>query len=118
MSKDTKKTTLITGGAGFIGSCLVRQLVAEQGHFISPADVKHMKNHCVLAARVAKRLFPYEDPIGERVYFPEHTDFYTVVGVLQHRNATAAIGGSLSAQDFSNDHAPCTRPVSRSTARR
>jgi putative ABC transport system permease protein len=37
------------------------------------------------------------------VYIPEHTDFYRVVGVLEHRNASAAVGGSLDSQDFSND---------------
>jgi putative ABC transport system permease protein len=33
----------------------------------------------------------------------QHQDYYEVVGVLKHRNATAAIGGSLAAQDFSSD---------------
>ncbi len=35
--------------------------------------------------------------------FPEHTDKYKVVGVLEHRNPSAAIGGSLDSQDFSSD---------------
>jgi putative ABC transport system permease protein len=48
-------------------------------------------------------LFPYEDPLGRRIYLHEHQDYYKVVGVLKHRSATAAIGGSLEAQDFSND---------------
>jgi putative ABC transport system permease protein len=34
---------------------------------------------------------------------PENQDFYLVVGVLEHRNASAAIGGSLSSQDYSSD---------------
>jgi putative ABC transport system permease protein len=57
----------------------------------------------VLAARVAERLFPFEDPIGKSIYIAEHRDFYQVVGVMKHRNPSAAIGGSLSSQDFSND---------------
>ncbi len=48
--------------------------------------------------------FPVQDPIGKRVYMPESTDFYTVVGVLEPKNASAAIGGSLSAQDYSGDY--------------
>ncbi len=48
-------------------------------------------------------LFPYEDPLGRRVYFQEQKDYYTVVGICRDRPPTAAIGGSLDAQDFSND---------------
>ncbi len=81
----------------------VTKLVVSDGHFISDAENFQRQTVCVIAARVAERLFPYEDPIGKRVYIPEHTDYYTVVGVLKHRNATAAIGGSMDSQDFSND---------------
>ncbi|MFM7845923.1 MAG: ABC transporter permease, partial [Planctomycetota bacterium] len=81
----------------------VTRLEIDRGHFISDVDVDKRTSHCVLAARVAEKLFPFEDPIGRRVYLAEHTDYYTVVGVLKPRNATAAIGGSLDSQDFSND---------------
>ncbi|MFO1064586.1 MAG: ABC transporter permease [Pirellulales bacterium] len=81
----------------------VTRLVVDRGHFISDAENFNRDTSCVLAAHVADRLFPFEDPIGKSVIIPEHTDSYTVVGVLQHRNASAAIGGSLEAQDFSND---------------
>ncbi|MCA9125893.1 MAG: ABC transporter permease [Planctomycetales bacterium] len=81
----------------------VTRLTVNSGHFISDAENFLRENVCVLAARVSDRLFPYEDPIGKHVYVPEHTDYYTVVGVLQHRNASAAIGGSMDSQDFSND---------------
>jgi putative ABC transport system permease protein len=52
---------------------------------------------------VADKLFPVEDPIGKRIYMPESTDYYVVVGVLEPKTASAAIGGSLSSQDFSSD---------------
>jgi putative ABC transport system permease protein len=81
----------------------ITRLVVDRGHFITEAENFNMENVCVIAARLADRLFPYEDPIGKRVYIPENTDFYTVVGVLKHRGASAAIGGSLESQDFSND---------------
>lgn len=58
---------------------------------------------CVLAAELASSLFPYEDPIGKEIYLPESQDYYQVIGVLKARNATAAVGGSLAAQDFSKD---------------
>ena len=84
---------------------VVTQLVIDRGrgHFITDAEVRLEQNHCVLAAKVADLLFPYEEAVGRRIYVQEHEDFYQIVGVLKHRNPTAAIGGSLAAQDFSSD---------------
>jgi len=81
----------------------VTRLEIDRGRFISETDVKKKLPYCVLAAAVAEKLFPYEDPIGRRVYLAEHTDYYLIIGVVKPRAATAAIGGSLSAQDFAND---------------
>jgi putative ABC transport system permease protein len=81
----------------------VTRLKIDRGHFITDTELLQRTNTCVLAARVAERLFPYEDPLGRRIYIAEHQDFYYVVGILKHRNPTAAIGGSLEAQDFAND---------------
>ena len=85
------------------------RLEVDRGRFLEDTDIIHGNNNCVLAARLAQELFTYEDPIGKSVYLIEHKDFYTVVGVLKHRNATAAIGGSLAAQEFSSD---CYIPIS------
>jgi putative ABC transport system permease protein len=73
------------------------------GRFISDADEIRADTVCVLSAGVASRLFPYEEPLGKRVTIPEHSDKYKVIGVLEHRNPSAAIGGSLDSQDFSAD---------------
>jgi putative ABC transport system permease protein len=81
----------------------ITKLIVDRGHFISEAETFNRDNVCVLAARLAERLFQFEDPIGKRIYVPENQDFYRVIGVLKHRNASAAIGGSMDAQDFSND---------------
>lgn len=81
----------------------VTQLSVNRGHFVTDAELNTEQNHCVLAAAVAEKLFPYEDPIGKRIYLPEPEDYYEVVGVLFARQPTAAIGGSLAAQDFSHD---------------
>jgi putative ABC transport system permease protein len=81
----------------------VTRLEIDRGAFLSDGNNFRRDNKCVLAARVAERLFPYQDPIGKRIYVPEHEDFYEVIGVLKPRNPTAAVGGSLSAQDFSSD---------------
>jgi putative ABC transport system permease protein len=71
--------------------------------FITDAHNFKRDTVCVLAASVSERLFPYENPIGKRVYIPEHKDYYSIVGVLENRDPSAAIGGSLDSQDFSGD---------------
>ncbi len=81
----------------------INRLVIRGGRFLADADNLRADTVCVLAARVAERLFPYEEPLGKRIYVPESSDYYRVVGVLEHRNASAAIGGSLDSQDFSGD---------------
>ncbi|QDT13277.1 ABC transporter permease [Planctomycetes bacterium K23_9] len=73
------------------------------GRFLSDADGMKSETVCVVSAGVAEKLFPFEDPLGKRLYVPESTDYYKIVGVLEHRNASAAIGGSLDSQDFSAD---------------
>jgi len=81
----------------------VTKLQVTRGHFITDSENSNFENCCVLAAKVAEKLFPVEDPIGKRVYMPESTDYFVVVGILEPKMASAAIGGSLSSQDFSND---------------
>ncbi len=81
----------------------VTKLELDRGQFITDVENFSRDTHCVLSAKVAEKLFPYEDPIGQRIYMPENQDFYLVVGVLKPKGATAAIGGSMAAQDFSND---------------
>ncbi|MGI9470780.1 MAG: ABC transporter permease [Rubripirellula sp.] len=79
------------------------QIRSSGGRFLSDADELKADTVCVVSAGVAERLFPYEEPLGKRVTVPEHTDKYKIVGVLEHRNPSAAIGGSLDSQDFSSD---------------
>ncbi len=81
----------------------VTKLKVQRGHFITDSENSNSANSCVLAAKVADKLFPVEDPIGKRIYMPESTDYYNVVGILEPKLASAAIGGSLSSQDFSSD---------------
>ncbi len=79
----------------------VTKLKVDRGRFLSGADIKDKQNHCVLAAGTAKRLFPFEDPIGLSIHVEE--SYYVVVGVMKSRSPTAGIGGSLAAQDFASD---------------
>jgi putative ABC transport system permease protein len=90
----------------------VTQLVTDRGRFISTADIEEKKNHCVLAAATAARLFPYEDPLGRAVRVEREP--YIVIGVLKPRAPTAGVGGSFAAQDFSKDvYIPITTLWSR-----
>jgi putative ABC transport system permease protein len=73
------------------------------GRFLTDADAARAENVCVIADEIADKLFPYEDPLGKRLYIPDHTDYYRIVGVLESRNASAAIGGSLDSQEFNRD---------------
>ncbi|MCH2177468.1 MAG: ABC transporter permease [Mariniblastus sp.] len=55
----------------------------------------------VLAHQTAATLFPYENPIGKKIWVG--TDFYTVVGQTDERSASAAIGGSLDSREYNLD---------------
>ena len=55
----------------------------------------------VLARDTAKRLFPYENPIGKAIWVGN--EFYVVIGQTKPRTASAAIGGSLEARDYNLD---------------
>jgi putative ABC transport system permease protein len=72
-----------------------------RGRFLSDQDEAEMANVAVLGAETAYTLFPLEDPIGQTIQVRTHR--YTVIGVMRSRTASAAIGGSLSGQDFNKD---------------
>lgn len=81
----------------------INKLVIDRGHFISDIEVDTNASVCVIAGMLARKLFPSEDPIKKQIYLPDKREFYEIVGVLKHRESTAAIGSSLAAQDFSTD---------------
>ena len=72
-----------------------------RGRFLSDQDERDMTNVCVLGAETAATLFPLEDPLGQIVQVRTHR--YTVIGLMRSRTASAAIGGSMSGQDFNKD---------------
>ena len=79
----------------------VLQLEAESGHFLTVAEVQGKNPVCVLGAEIARRLFPFDDPIGQTVRAEEH--YFVVVGVMKPRSPSAGVGGSLAAQEFDRD---------------
>ena len=90
----------------------LNHLNLDLGRFLTSRDMSPPENCCVLAAQTAQILFPIADPIGRSIRIDK--DFYVVVGVTQHRDPSAAIGGSLAAQEYNSDvYIPLTTLRSR-----
>jgi len=79
----------------------MNRLELQQGRFLSDVDEQQIANVAVLAAETAAELFPFTDPLGESVQVRNAR--YRVIGVTRDRTASAAIGGSMSGQDFNKD---------------
>ena len=79
----------------------MNHLQLTQGRFLTNSDQEKLLNVAVIANEVANTLFMHEDPVGKSIRIG--TMFYTVVGVTKDRTASAAIGGSLSGQDYNKD---------------
>jgi putative ABC transport system permease protein len=77
------------------------RLNLREGRFLVDGDGISERNHCVISGEVADTLYPTGDAIGELIQV-DH-EFYEVVGVCKPRSASAGIGGSLAAEDYSKD---------------
>lgn len=77
----------------------LNSLRVSRGRWLTARD--NGENVIVLADGTARKLFPYQDPIGKRVIVG--SDLYVVVGQTASRLASAAIGGSLGARDYNMD---------------
>jgi putative ABC transport system permease protein len=77
----------------------LNRLEIARGRWLNNRDGR--ENVIVLADGTARRLFPFENPIGQKVRV--ESDVYTVVGQTKPRAASAAIGGSLDAREYSSD---------------
>ena len=77
----------------------LNQLEIARGRWLQPQD--HGKKVVVLADDTVKRLFPFENPIGQTIWVG--SEFYKVIGQTKHRTDSAAIGGSLDSRDYNLD---------------
>ncbi len=77
----------------------LNRLEIARGRWMRPSD--RGTKVVVLAHETAKRLFPFEDPIGKTIWVG--SEFYSVIGQTKPRTASAAIGGSLDARDYNLD---------------
>ena len=80
----------------------LNRLQMYSGRFLQDTDAEpYPENFCVLASETAEKLFPLENPLGKSIQIDR--DFYLVIGVTKSRDPTAAIGGSLSSQEYNKD---------------
>ncbi len=79
----------------------MNHLAVLRGRFLSDEDEAEVANVAVLGAETASTLFPFEDPIGQSILVRNAR--YMVVGVMRSRTSSAAIGGSMSGQEFNKD---------------
>lgn len=79
----------------------VNHIKMARGRFISEQDLKMKANVAVLANGTAETLFKSDDPLGKAVKIANK--YYKIVGITRERTASAAIGGSMSGQDYNKD---------------
>lgn len=77
----------------------LNRLEVARGRWLSSRD--RGKKVIVLASETARRLFPFENPIGRTIWVG--SEFYTVIGQTKPRQASAAIGGSLDSREYNLD---------------
>lgn len=79
----------------------MNHLSLMRGRFLSDEDENDILNVAVLGSETASTMFPFVDPLGQSIQIREHR--YKVVGIMKTRTASAAIGGSMSGQEFNKD---------------
>ena len=77
----------------------LNRLTMARGRWLKPRD--RGDKVIVLGDETARRLFPYENPIGKAIWVG--SEFYVVIGQTKPRTASAAIGGSLDAREYNLD---------------
>jgi putative ABC transport system permease protein len=74
--------------------------VVSEGRFLNDADEQAVANVCVMSDEVARYLFPFQSPIGEKVKIG--ADYYVVVGTTLSRKrlgSDPALAGEVTASE-------------------
>jgi len=79
----------------------MNDLKLASGRFLTDRDNESNANVAVIAHEVVESLFPIEDPLNKSVRVDGK--YFRIIGVTRPRTASAAVGGSLSGQDFNKD---------------
>jgi putative ABC transport system permease protein len=88
------------------GSFPARGWTVQDGRALSETDVENSRDVCVLGNELAKSVFPFGSPLGERLKINGIN--YTVVGVLE------AKGGSMGGEQDNFAVIPITTALNRS----
>lgn len=79
----------------------MNHLEMARGRYLAQEHIRDIANVAIVGAEAAEILFPAIDPIGRQIQIKGQA--YEVIGVTKFRTASAAIGGSLSGQDYNKD---------------
>jgi ABC-type lipoprotein export system ATPase subunit/ABC-type antimicrobial peptide transport system permease subunit len=74
-----------------------------RGRFISETDDLHQNNICAISSGLAKRLFPYQDPLDQEVKIGAH--YYQVVGLVRETSTEEKRpqSGDVTSQPLDNN---------------
>jgi putative ABC transport system permease protein len=76
----------------------ILRLRADRGRLLSSVDETTSAKVCVIGADLARLLFGYREPVGDRIRVG--SDYYEVVGVLAAQATSAPIIGALAWRDL------------------
>jgi putative ABC transport system permease protein len=79
----------------------VKNLSIRRGRFLTASDLRETANVAVIADGAARRLFNFEDPIGQPLLLSQGA--YVVVGVVDTQDPGGASTAAMGLQDFNND---------------
>ncbi|RMF37829.1 MAG: FtsX-like permease family protein [Planctomycetota bacterium] len=79
----------------------VKNVRVDRGRFLEEDDLKHFSNVVVLSAGAARRLFGFEDPLGQPLLIGEGA--FRVVGILSDQGSGNAAPGQIGADNLNED---------------
>jgi macrolide transport system ATP-binding/permease protein len=81
----------------------ISALDTMRGRFISDTDDLHQNNICAISSGLARRLFPYQDPLDQEVKIGAH--YYQVVGLVRETSTEEKRpqSGEITGQPLDNN---------------
>jgi putative ABC transport system permease protein len=76
----------------------ILRLRVDRGRLLSSVDERSSAKVCVIGAELARQLFGYREPVGERIRLG--ADYYQVVGVLGAQATSSPTIGALAWRDL------------------
>jgi len=84
----------------------------DKGSFLTHYDLQERRKVCVLGGFVAKELFKFEEPIGERIKIGDI--WFTIIGVMEDKSMPAGKTGSIKTRNLNQDiYIPITASFKR-----